>query len=74
VEQLVGQVTKVTTPNPAITAVFTNGVVIISNTVTLPNNPGFVESHSIRVAATDTAGNRTESDSILIFVQHALKK
>ncbi len=72
-EQLIGQVAKVTAPNPAITAVFTNGVVIVSNTVQLPNNPGFVESHTIKAAAVDAAGNRTESGTITIFVQHAVK-
>jgi hypothetical protein len=70
IEQLVGTVAKVTTPNPAITAVFTNGVILVSNTVTLPNTPGFVESHVIKVIAIDAAGNRTESTPITIFVQH----
>ncbi|MBI5030759.1 MAG: transglycosylase domain-containing protein [Chloroflexi bacterium] len=73
-EQLIGQVAKVTTPNPAITAVFTTGVVIVSNTVKLPNNPGFVESHTIKVIAYDAAGNSTESAPVTIFVQHALKE
>ena len=74
IEQLIGQVARVTVPNPAITLVFTTGVVIVSNTVTLPNNPGFVESHVIKVVAYDAAGNRTESAPMTIFVQHALKK
>jgi hypothetical protein len=74
IEQLVGQVAKVTTPNPAITVVFTTGVVIVSNTVTLPNNPGFVESHVIKVIAYDAAGNATESTPVTIFIQHALKE
>ncbi len=73
IEQLIGSVAKVTTPNPAITAVFTNGVILVSNTVPLPNNPGFVESHVIQVIAIDAAGNRTESNPITIFVQHDLK-
>ncbi len=73
IEQLIGSVAKVTTPNPAITAVFTNGVILVSNTVPLPNNPGFVESHVIKVIAIDAAGNRTESNPITIFVQHDVK-
>jgi penicillin-binding protein 1C len=73
IEQLVGTVAKVTTPNPAITAVFTNGVILVSNTVTLPNQPGFVESHVIKVIAIDAAGNRTESNPITIFVQRDIK-
>ena len=73
IEQLVGQVAQVTKPNPAITAVFTTGMVIVSNTVTLPNNPGFVESHTIKVVAYDAAGNSTESAPVTIFVQHAIK-
>lgn len=72
-EQLIGQVARVTSPVPAITAFFTNGVVLVSNTVTLPNDPGFVESHTIKVVAIDAAGNRTESNPITIFVQHAVK-
>ncbi len=74
VEQLIGQVSRVTAPAPAITAIFTNGVVLVSNTVTLPNNPGFVESHTLKVVAIDAAGNRTESNTITIFVQRAVKK
>ncbi len=74
IEQLVGAVAKVTTPNPAITAVFTNGVILVSNTVTLPNNPGFVESHTIQAVALDAAGNRAESGTLTIFIQHALKE
>ncbi len=73
-EQLSGQVAKVTLPNPAVTAVFTTGMIIVSNTVTLPNNPGFVESHIVKVIAVDAAGNRTESAPVTIFIQHALKK
>jgi penicillin-binding protein 1C len=73
-ELVPGTVAKVTTPNPAITAVFTNGVVIISNTVAVPNSPGFTESHTIKVIAFDAAGNRTESQPITIYIQHQLKK
>ncbi len=73
-EQLVGQVAKVTTPNPAVTAVFTTGMVIVSNTVTLPNTAGFVESHIIKVIAYDAAGNQTESAPITIFIQHDVKQ
>jgi hypothetical protein len=74
VEQLIGQVSRVTAPAPAITAIFTNGVVLVSNTVTVPNSPGFVESHTLKVVAIDAAGNRTESNTITIFVQRAVKK
>jgi penicillin-binding protein 1C len=73
-EQLIGQVAKVTTPNPAVTAVFTTGMVIVSNTVTLPNTAGFVESHIIKVIAYDAAGNQTESAPITIIIQHDVKK
>ena len=73
-EQLVGQVAKVTTPNPAVTAVFTTGMVIVSNTVTLPNTAGFVESHMIKVIANDAAGNQTESAPVTIFIQHDVKQ
>jgi hypothetical protein len=73
-EQLVGQVAKVTTPNPAVTAVFTSGMVIVSNTVTLPNTAGFVESHIMKVIAYDAAGNSTESVPITIFIQHEVKQ
>ncbi len=73
-EQIVGQVAKVTTPNPAVTAVFTSGMVIVSNTVTLPNTAGFVESHIIKVIAYDAAGNQTESAPITIFIQHDVKQ
>ena len=72
-EQLVGQVASVTKPTPALTVVFTDGVVIVSNTVTLPNTPGFVESHVIKVVGYDAAGNSTETPPITIFAQHALK-
>jgi penicillin-binding protein 1C len=73
-EDLGGQVAKVTTPNPAVTAVFTTGMVIVSNTVPIPNSPGFVESHVIKVIAVDAAGNRAESAPLTFFVQHALKE
>ncbi len=74
IEQLNPQITQVKSPNLAITAVFTTGMIIVSNTVTLPNNPGFVESHTIKVIAVDAAGNRTESASVNIIVQHAQKE
>jgi membrane carboxypeptidase/penicillin-binding protein PbpC len=74
IEQLIGQVAKVTTPNPAVTAVFTTGVVLVSNTVPVPNSPGFVESHIITAVAVDAAGNRAESAPVMIFIQHALKE
>lgn len=73
-EQLVGRVAPVTTPNPAVTAVFTSGMIIVSNTVPVPNSPGFVESHIVKVVAFDSAGNRAESEPVTIFIQHALKK
>ncbi|MBI4786182.1 MAG: transglycosylase domain-containing protein [Chloroflexi bacterium] len=73
-EQLQGQVAVVTTPNPAVTAVFTTGLIIVSNTVPVPNSPGFVESHIIKVVAIDAAGNRTEGAPVTIFIQHAVKK
>jgi membrane carboxypeptidase/penicillin-binding protein PbpC len=73
-EQLIGQVAKVTTPNPAVTAVFTSGMVIVSNTVTLPNVAGFVESHIIKAIALDAAGNQTESTPVTIFIQHDVKQ
>ena len=73
-EQLVGQVAKVTTPNPAVTAVFTTGMVLVSNTVALPNTAGFVESHVFKVIAIDAAGNQTESAPVTIFVQHDVKQ
>lgn len=73
-EQLVGQVARVITPNPAVTAVFTSGMVIVSNTVTLPNTAGFVESHIMKVIAYDAAGNSTESAPITIFIQHDVKQ
>lgn len=72
-EQLVGQVTPVTAPNPAVTAVFTSGLIIVSNTVPVPNSTGFVESHIIKAVAYDAAGNRTESAPVTIFIQHASK-
>jgi hypothetical protein len=73
-EQLIGTVSRVTTTVPAISAVFTNGLVLISNTVNVPGAPGFVESHIIKAVAVDAAGNRTESPMITIFVQRAVKK
>jgi penicillin-binding protein 1C len=73
-ESLTGQVAKVTTPNPAVTAVFTSGMVIVSNTVTLPNTAGFVESHVLQVIAIDAAGNQTTSAPVTIFVQHDVKQ
>ncbi len=73
-EQLTGQVGVVTTPNPAVTAVFTNGMIIVSNTVEVPNSPGFVESHIVKVVAFDAAGNSAESAPVTIFIQHASKK
>ncbi len=73
-EELTGQVAKVTTPNPAVTAVFTTGMVVVSNTVTLPNTAGFVESHAIKVIAIDAAGNQTESVPITVFIQHDVKQ
>lgn len=73
-EQLVGQVGIVTTPNPGISAVFTTGLVIISNTVPVANSTGFVESHIIKAVAYDAAGNFTESAPVTIFVQHAPKE
>ncbi len=72
-QQLTGQVAKVTTPNPAVTAAFTTGMVFVSNTVTLPNTPGFVEKHILQVIAYDAAGNSTESDPVTIFIQHQVK-
>ncbi|MEW5720493.1 MAG: hypothetical protein AB1817_17855, partial [Chloroflexota bacterium] len=73
-EQLIGSVARVTTTVPAVSAVFTTGMVLISNTVNVPGAPGFVESHTIKAIAVDAAGNRTESQTITIFVQHAVKK
>jgi penicillin-binding protein 1C len=73
-EQLIGAVARVTTTVPAISAVFTNGVVLISNTVNVPGTPGFVESHTLQAIAVDAAGNRTESQTITIFLQRAVKK
>jgi hypothetical protein len=73
-EQVIGQVARVTTTLPSITAVFTTGMIIVSNTVPAPNNPGFVESHIVKVVAVDAAGNRVESAPITIFIQHALKE
>ena len=72
-EQLIGQVATVTTTNPAVTAVFTNGLRIISSTVNLPNTANFVESHVIKVVALDAAGNQTESLPVTILVQHDVK-
>lgn len=73
-EQLIGAVARVTTTVPAVSAVFTNGMVLISNTVNTPGAPGFVESHTLMAVAIDAAGNRTESQTITIFVQRAVKK
>ncbi len=73
-EQLTGQVAKVSTPNPAVSAVFTTGMTIVSNTVPIPNSPGFVESHVIKVVAYDAAGNSAESEPVTILIQHASKK
>jgi penicillin-binding protein 1C len=73
-EQIVGSVAKVTTPNPAITTVFTTGMILVSNTVTIPNASGFVESHIVKAIAVDAAGNRTESAPITIFIQHEVKE
>lgn len=74
VEQLVGQVARVTTPNPAVTAVFTTGMIIVSNTIPISNTTGFVESHILKAIAVDAAGNRTESAPVTIFIQHAVKE
>ena len=73
-QQLIGQVAVVTTTNPAVTAVFTNGMRIISSTVTVPNTANFVESHVIKVVAIDAAGNQTESAPVTILIQHDVKK
>jgi len=73
-EQLIGAVSRVTTTVPAVSAVFTTGMVLISNTVNVPGVPGFVESHTIKAVAVDAAGNRTTSPVITIFVQRAVKK
>lgn len=73
-EQLIGTVSRVTTTVPAVSAVFTTGMVLISNTVNVPGTPGFVESHTIKAVAVDAAGNRTESETLTIFVQRAVKK
>jgi hypothetical protein len=72
-EQLVGTVARVTTTVPSVSAVFTTGMVLLSNTVNIPGAPGFVESHLIQAIAIDAAGNRTESQTITIFVQRAVK-
>jgi len=72
-EQLIGTVARVTTTNPSVSAVFTTGMVIISNTINIAGAPGFAESHLLKAVAVDAAGNRTESQTITIFVQHALK-
>ena len=72
-EQLVGTVARVTTTVPSVSAVFTTGMVLLSNTVNIPGAPGFIESHLIRAVAIDAAGNRTESQTITIFVQRAVK-
>jgi hypothetical protein len=74
IEQLIGQVAVVTTTKPAVTAVFTNGLRIISNTVNLPNTANFIESHVIKVVAIDAAGNQTESAPVTILVQHDVKQ
>lgn len=73
-EQLIGAVARVTTTVPAVSAVFTHGMILISNTVNVPGTPGFVESHLITAVAVDAAGNRAESQTITIFAQRAVKK
>ncbi len=72
-EELTGIVAKQTNPNPAVSAVFSTGMILISNTVNIPGSPGFVESHLIKVVAIDAAGNRAETPPLTIVVQHALK-
>ena len=57
-----------------MTAVFTTGMVIVSNTVPITNTAGFVESHIIQVVAVDAAGNRAESAPVTVYIQHALKE
>ncbi len=74
VEQLIGQVDKLTAPTPGVRATFTAGLGLISYTVPIPNAPGFVERHVIRTVAIDAAGNRTDSPEVEIVVQHAIKK
>ena len=73
-EQLTANVATVTAPNPAVTAVFTTGMIIVSNTVPVANSTGFVESHIVKAVAIDAAGNRTEGAPVTIFIQHASKK
>ncbi|MBI3538100.1 MAG: transglycosylase domain-containing protein [Chloroflexi bacterium] len=75
-EQLNPQLTRVKAPNPAVTAVFTTGMILISNTTPISNTtaPGFVESHVIKVIAVDAAGNRAESSTVNVIVQHQVKE
>ena len=49
-------------------------MILVSNTVTIPNASGFVESHIVKAIAVDAAGNRTESAPITIFIQHEVKE
>ena len=72
-EQIIGQVARVTTTVPSVTAVFTTGMIIVSNTLVPPNTAGFVESHIIRATAVDAAGNRADSAPLTIFIQHEVK-
>ncbi len=73
-ETLIGQTSRSAAPSPHVSAVFTSGMIIVSNTVSAPNSPGFVESHIIKVVAYDAAGNSAESAPVTIFIQHASKK
>ncbi len=73
-QQLIGQVSRVTTPTLGVSAVFTNGMVILSSTVPSGKSPGYVESHVITAVAVDAAGNRATSAPVRIYIQHQHKK
>ncbi len=75
-EQLTPELALVKSPNPAVTAVFTTGMIIFSSTVPVTNTTttGYVESHVIKVVAVDAAGNRTESAPVSVIVQHQVKE
>jgi hypothetical protein len=76
VEDLVGTVISETRKgeiSPTITAVFTTGMTIISNTWTLTDTFGITETHVITVTAYDAAGNSTTSQPITIYVTREKK-
>ena len=47
-----------------VTRLFPDGRAIISDTV------GYTESHPVRIVAYDAAGNKTESDTLTIYIVH----